>query len=66
MDTSYLQSKPMFEFTDIELKSFGFDILETISMHEKNLNLIRTELIRRSMSRVIATTDQNNLVNIKK
>jgi hypothetical protein len=62
MDLSYLQSKPIFEFTELELKAFGFEISETINIHEKNLMMIRNELTRRSMSNVVTTmySDQFN------
>lgn len=59
MDISYLQSKPIFEFSDLELKAFGFEISEVIKTHEKNLTMIRTELTRRSMSNVVATVSQD-------
>lgn len=59
MDISYLQSKPIFEFSDLELKAFGFEIGEVIKTHEKNLAIIRTELIRRSMSNVVASVNQD-------
>lgn len=64
MDISYLQSKPIFEFSDLELKAFGFEICEVIKTHEKNLTIIRTELTRRSMSNVVATVNQDQFNQI--
>lgn len=61
MDASYLQSKPIFEFTDLELKAFGFEISELIHIHEKNLVLIRNELSRRTLSNVVTTVNSPNL-----
>jgi|694.fasta_scaffold137019_5 hypothetical protein len=55
MDISYLQSKPIFDFTDLELKAIGFEISEVINTHERNLVMVRNELTRRSMSNVVAT-----------
>jgi hypothetical protein len=64
MDVSYLQSKPIFEFSDLELKAFGFEISEIISNHEKNLNMIRVELTRRSLSKVVTSVTNDQLNNI--
>jgi hypothetical protein len=64
MDVSYLQSKPIFEFSDLELKAFGFEISEIILNHEKNLNMIRVELTRRSLSKVVTSVTNDQLNNI--
>jgi len=64
MDVSYLQSKPIFEFSDLELKAFGFEISEIILNHEKNLNMIRVELTRRSLSKVVTSVTNDLLNNI--
>jgi len=59
-----LQSKPIFEFSDLELKAFGFEISEIILNHEKNLNMIRVELTRRSLSKVVTSVTNDQLNNI--
>ncbi len=64
MDVTYLQSKPIFEFSDLELKAFGFEISEIILNHEKNLNMIRVELTRRSLSKVVTSVTNDQLNNI--
>jgi len=66
MDQNIISTKPLFEFSDIELKSIAFDLHEAIKNHENNLNLIRTELNRRIHSRVIATVSEQDFVNIAK
>lgn len=57
--------KPLFDYTDLELKAIAFDESQLQKMHERNINLILNELERRKMSTVVAnvTPDQfNNIV----
>lgn len=52
-------NKPIFEYSDLELKSIGFDILHDIKRLEKNLDLIKMELERRQNSvRATMTEEQ--------
>jgi hypothetical protein len=41
-----MSTKPLFEFSDIELKAIAFDYHETIRNYQTDLDLIRTELNR--------------------
>lgn len=66
MESNLITSKPLFEYTDIELKAIAFDIHENIKIQENNLNLIRTELNRRIHSTVVATVSSENLACINK
>lgn len=66
MESNLITSKPLFEYTDIELKAIAFDIHENIKIQENNLNLIRTELNRRIHSSVVATVSAENLASINK
>jgi hypothetical protein len=66
MEQNIITTKPLFEFSDIELKSIAFDLHEAIKNHENNLNLIRTELNRRIHSRVVATVTEKDFANIAK
>ncbi len=65
MESNLITSKPLFEYTDIELKAIAFDIHENIKIQENNLNLIRNELNRRIHSSVVATVTAESLNNIK-
>lgn len=66
MDQNIITTKPLFEFTDIELKAIAFDLHEAIKNNEINLNLIRTELNRRIHSRVVDTVHDQDLLNLTK
>jgi len=66
MESNLITSKPLFEYTDIELKAIAFDIHENIKIQENNLNLIRTELNRRIHSSVVASVSAESLANINK
>lgn len=65
MESNLITTKPLFEYTEIELKAIAFDIHETIKNCESNLNLIRTELNRRIHSKVVATVTADSLVGLK-
>ena len=66
MEKNIISAKPLFEFSDIELKAIAFDYHEIIRNHQNDLDLIRTELNRRIHSRVIATVNEQDLSdNIK-
>lgn len=41
------RDKPIFEFTDLELKSLGYDLMQESDMIQKNLQIIRNEIDRR-------------------
>ena len=56
--------KPLFEYSDLELKSIGFDMLELIENYKNNITLIRIEMSRRKTSNVLSTINQNNLPKI--
>lgn len=56
--------KPIFEYSDSELKSFGFDILEQIEFLQKDLSLLRIELSRRRASNILSSTTSDDLPNI--
>lgn len=66
MEQNIITTKPLFEFTDIELKAIAFDLHEAIKNNENNLNLIRTELNRRIHSRVVSTVNEQDLLNLAK
>ena len=53
--------KPLFEYSDLELKSIGFDMLELIENYKNNITLIRIEMSRRKSSAVLSTVNQNDL-----
>ena len=53
--------KPIFNYTDIELKSIGYDEYHIIQNAKQNLKIIETELQRRKLSNVIATVTPNEL-----
>ena len=56
--------KPLFEYSDLELKSIGFDLSELIENYRNDLILIRTEMSRRKASGVLSTINQNDLPKI--
>jgi len=56
--------KPLFEYSDLELKSIGFDLLELIENYKNDLTLIRTEMSRRKASGVLESINQNDLPKI--
>jgi hypothetical protein len=56
--------KPLFEYSDLELKSIGFDMLELIENYKNNITLIRIEMSRRKTSAVLSTVNQNDLPKI--
>jgi hypothetical protein len=66
MDQNIILTKPLFEFSDIELKAIAFDHHEAIRSCQNNLDLIRTELNRRIHSKVVATITEQELSNIAK
>jgi hypothetical protein len=61
MEKNIMSTKPLFEFSDIELKAIAFDYHETIRNYQTDLDLIRTELNRRIHSRVVATVSEQQL-----
>lgn len=63
MEKNIISTKPLFEFSDIELKAIAFDYHEIIRNHQNDLDLIRTELNRRIHSRIIATVNEQELTN---
>lgn len=63
MEKNIISTKPLFEFSDIELKAIAFDYHEIIRNHQNDLDLIRTELNRRIHSRVIASVNEHDLSN---
>jgi hypothetical protein len=56
--------KPIFEYSDAELKSFGFDILEQIEFLQKDLSLLRIELSRRRTANVLSSSTTDDLPNL--
>ena len=66
MDKNIITAKPLFEFSDIELKSIAFDYHEAIRNYQTDLDLIRTELNRRIHSRVVTTVDEQQLSQLTK
>ena len=55
-------NKPVFELTDIELKSIAYDITCDIKRFQKSLDLIEMELQRRKNS-VVATMTQEEFLS---
>ena len=51
--------KPLFDYTDLELKAIAFDESQLLKIHEKNIALILSELERRKLSTVVTSIDQN-------
>jgi hypothetical protein len=66
MEKNIMSTKPLFEFSDIELKAIAFDYHETIRNYQTDLDLIRTELNRRIHSRVLATVSEQQLSDMIK
>jgi len=66
MEKNIISTKPLFEFSDIELKAIAFDYHETIRNYQIDLDLIRTELNRRIHSRVVATVSEQQLTDMIK
>ena len=66
MEKNIMSTKPLFEFSDVELKAIAFEYHETIRNYQTDLDLIRTELNRRIHSRVIATVNEQDFSNIAK
>lgn len=58
-------NKPVSEYTEIELKAFGFDILNQIENLNQNLSIINSELNRRRQD-VKATVSQSQFENMQK
>lgn len=58
--------KPLFEYNDLELKAIAFDESQLIRVHERNVNLILAELERRSMSKVVTSTDSKTINTVIK
>lgn len=56
-----LDNKPIFEYSDLELKAMGYDIMEQMEMLQKNIALIRIEISRRRSSNVLSSTTQEDL-----
>lgn len=56
--------KPLFEYTDLELKAIAFDESQLMKIHEKNIALILSELERRRLSNVVASIDNNQLAEV--
>lgn len=53
-------TKPLFEYSDVELKAIAYDSTKIIEMHEKNLELIQLELDRRALSNIVTQTSNVN------
>ena len=66
MEKNIISTKPLFEFSDVELKAIAFDYHESIRNYQQDLDLIRSELNRRIHSRVVATVNEQELNNIFK
>jgi hypothetical protein len=58
--------KPLYEYTDLELKAIAFDESQLIRVHERNVNLILAELERRNASKVVTTMGPDKLNQIVK
>jgi CRISPR/Cas system-associated endoribonuclease Cas2 len=55
-------NKPIFELTDVELKSIAYDITRDVKRLQENIELIEMELQRRKNS-VVATMTQQEFIN---
>ena len=51
--------KPLFDYTDLELKAIAFDESQLLKIHEKNIALILSELESRKLSTVVTSIDQD-------
>lgn len=58
--------KPLFEYTDLELKAIAFDESQLIRIHERNVNLILSELERRSASKVVTSVSDDKFNSVVK
>jgi hypothetical protein len=58
--------KPLHEYSEVELKAVAFDESQLIRVHERNVNLILSELERRSLSKVVTTMDADKFNKIIK
>jgi hypothetical protein len=58
--------KPLFEYTDLELKAIAFDESQLIRIHERNVNLILSELERRSASKVVTSVSDDKFKSVVK
>lgn len=56
-----MENKPIFEYSDLELKAIGFDIMEQIDKLQKNLSLLQIEMSRRRSSKVLSSTTEQGL-----
>jgi len=56
--------KPLFEYSDLELKAIGFDLLELIENYKNDLTLIRNEMARRKASGVLTSIKEKELPSI--
>lgn len=58
-------SKPISEYTETELKSFGYDLIVQIENLNQNLSLIRGELNRRqqNVKSTISEKEYNKMVS---
>lgn len=59
-----MDNKPIFEYSDLELKAIGFDIMEQIDKLQKNLSLLHIEMSRRRSSKVFASTTESGLTQM--
>lgn len=66
MEKNIISTKPLFEFSDVELKAIAFDYHEAVRNYQTDLDLIRAELNRRIHSRVVATVSEQDFANIAK
>jgi len=56
-----LDNKPIFEYSDLELKAMGYDIMEQMEILQKNISLIRIEISRRKSSNILSSINQEDL-----
>jgi hypothetical protein len=56
------RDKPVFDYTDTELKSIGYDLMNEMDLIQKNLQIIRNEIDRRK-HKVVAEMSQDVLQN---
>lgn len=47
--------KPIFEYSDMELKSIAYEEMKIIQKAEQNIKLIESELQRRKLANVVGT-----------
>lgn len=55
-------NKPLFEYSEIELKAIAFEEMQTIKKCEKNLDLINIELERKRLSTVYT---EHNIIGVQ-